>query len=175
MKQLGALLFVLLLFTACQQDDPFVPVAELPFETHPSVLRGNWSGTVFNTPASKNVTLELSDLTAECADEPIDEIPEDRCYFYTFSGNLSLDGSAAVPVTGDGYAGDYIYTLTSPGTPTPPGLNGSFELGGEDWYFFADYRVADPFTLEGEPAFEGSLYSGNKPERSSSFRLEPTP
>ncbi len=167
-------LFSLLTLTSCQRDDTFVPAAELPFATHPSVLRGNWSGTIFNVPESKNSTLELTNLTAECADYPESDTSEDTCCRYAFSGNISVEGSASVPLTGEGYSSDYLYTLTEPREPTTPSVYATFELGGENWSLVADYRSSDSQNLESEPSFEGLLSTGN-PNRGSSFLLEPTP
>ena len=167
------MLLALFVLTSCQRDDPFVPAAELPFETHPSVLRGNWSGTIFNIPESKNSTLELSDLSAECADEPEFDTDETTCERYTFAGTISVDGGEAVPVIGEGDVGDYLYTLTSPARPAPPALSGAFELDGQLWDFYANYQDSSP-DLTGEPLYEGSIGADNVYIRSSGFSLEPT-
>ena len=167
-KSFFGVLFVLLALTACQQDDTFEPVAELPFATHPSVLRGNWSGTVLNFPAGQDVVLELTNLVATC------EFPDgDECYSYTFEGNMSVAGGAPFPVSGKGSAGAYIYTLTSPVEPTPPIIQASFEFNGLTWFLFARY-AAQVSPAGGPAVYEGSV-SAEGGERSSSFRLEPTP
>lgn len=176
MRRTFIAVMTLLALTSCQQDDTFNPAAELPFATHPSVLRGNWSGTIFNVPESKNSTLELSDITAECDKLPGENLPDEQCYNYTFSGNISIDGSPAVPIKGDGNAGGYIYTLTSPAEPIKPGVIGSFDLDGKRRSFFADYRSDNTYTLEGEPTFEGRITLNiDGVIYSSSFLLEPTP
>ena len=77
-KLLLAVIFSLVL-TSCQTEEVVQPPIELPFATHPSVLRGDWSGTIFNIPESKNSTLELPDLTAECADYPEVNTDETTC------------------------------------------------------------------------------------------------
>ena len=170
---LFAVLIGLLALTSCQQDDINTePIAELPFATHPSVLRGDWSGTIFNTPESKNATLELSDLSAECANLPEDEIAEGKCARYVFSGTVSLNGSQKVPVRGEGYGNSYIYTLTSPLRTAPPMINGSFELDGERWDFYADYLDDSP-DLDGDAIFEGRIFLTDSTALGASFLLEP--
>ena len=166
-KSVFAVLFVLLTLTACQRDDTFEPVAELPFSTHPSVLRGNWSGTILSFPAEQDVALELIDLVATC------EFPDgDECYSYTFEGNISIAGGTPVPVTGQGYAESYIYTLTSPVEPAPPLILATFESNGVTWSLNARYSGLSPV---GETvAYQGDI-STRSGDRKSGFRLEPTP
>ena len=161
-----AVLFVLLALTACQRDDTFEPVAELPFATHPSVLRGNWTGTLFGSSTNQDVLLELTDLVAECV-----EHDEDACDTYTFEGGISITGSAPVSITGKGYAGSYIYTLTSPTRPMPPLVEASFEFDGATWLLTADY-------LSDLPSADEAIYGGSiSADRGSriELRLEPTP
>ena len=167
-KSFFAVLFVVLALTACQTNPP-QPVTKLPFDTDPSVLRGRWSGTMFDVPTGQDVVLELVNLTAECPDEG-----SGTCGLYTFEGEVSVGGSEFVPVSGTGYAGvSYVYVLTSPLPPT--GFNASFELNGVTWRLYGDYiphLSLDP-QLE-SPAYQGyaSAYSS---ERGGGFRLEPTP
>ena len=175
MKKLSlAVIVASFVLTSCQTEEVVQPPIELPFATHPSVLRGSWSGTIFNIPESKNSTLELTDLTAECADYPESDIAEDRCYNYTFSGDIRIEGSPPVSIRGEGTAGNYLYTLLSPTDPITPSVYARFELNGESWSFLADYRSSDFQDLEDEPAFEGYLSSDNVIGQGSSFRLEPT-
>ena len=170
-KSFFAVLFVLLALTACQADPKPQPPTELPFNTDPSVLRGGWSGTIFNVPAGQDVALELVNLAAECPDEG-----DGTCGSYTFEGEVSVGGSEFVPISGNGYAGaGYVYVLTSPLPPT--GFEASFELDGATWRLGATYRPYAPYTdptADGSPAYEGSA-SIDGTERRSEFRLEPTP
>ena len=171
-RSLVAVLLGLLTLTSCQVEPPLEPV-ELPFATHPSVLRGDWVGTVANTPESKNSTLELTDITAECDNDPEDNALEGQCISYAFTGSISVDGGAPVPITGSGFAGGYIYTLTTPRRLTEPQINGRFELNGEEWDFRADYRSFDYPDIEADPTFEGTISSGVTGGIFSFFCLEP--
>ena len=170
-KSFFAVLFVLLALTACQTDPEPQPPTELLFDTDPSVLRGNWSGTIFNVPAGQDVALELVNLTAECEDEG-----DGTCYIYIFEGEVSVGGSAFAPISGTGYAGaGYIYALTSP--PPPTGFQASFELDGSTWRLGATYLPYLPYN--DPPADDMSVYKGTASidgtERRSEFGLEPTP
>ena len=161
------------MLTSCQAEPP--PPTELSFETHPSVLRGNWSGIIPNVPESKNSTLELTNITAECADEPKDNVPEDQCYRYTFAGSISLDGSTPVPLTGEGRSGsNHIYTLTSPIPIIEIGIEGSFSLENETWNLSANYEPFDAQPADAKPTYVGFILRDGS-DTGGSFVLEPTP
>lgn len=170
-RLLFAALLSLLILTSCQQDDTFKPAAELPFATHPSVLRGDWSGTIFNTPESKNSTLELTDIVAQSDCFP----DEEQCRTYTFSGSISLDGSSPVPITGEGDAGDYIFALTTPAIPYAPTVRATFEIGNTTYRLFAQYALSGGEVSDQNPAFVGTIKLDDENSYSSDFRLEPTP
>ena len=169
MKKVLSTCLALLLLAACQQDDT-VPAVELPFETHPSVLRGDWTGTILNIPYSKISTLELTNLVADCAD-----VTEQRiCERYTFTGRVSVDGAASVPLSGEGFASDYAFTVASLDSPKTPLVYGTFEFDAELWELSASYGGGG-FELDGEPSYQGEIGADNNYPRGSAFLLEPTP
>ena len=155
----------LLALTSCQTEQRPLPT-ELPFATHPSVLRGDWSGTILNVPSSQDMAIELTGIVPECSGRD-----GDICYAYIFEGQVRVGGSAPVQIRGDGFSGgNHLYTLTSP--PRPLGVNASFELDGETWDLYADYSPRDAQPNDVAPSFEGDIYTS---ERNSRFRLEPAP
>lgn len=95
------------------------------FNTHPSILRGDWKGIVKNFPREGDAT-ELSLLNLEASyvggfigDDltyPCDGITYCR---YTFSGTIAIGNDIREEITGDGDAGTggiYVQTVA----PKPP-------------------------------------------------------
>jgi hypothetical protein len=154
--QAVSVVLILFAFAACKQ-----PPQVLNFNTHPSVLRGNWSGTVSDYPdQGMKTALNLTNLTSTC------ETPDEnsQCENYKFRGQLQLGDGSAIEITGDGYAGPgNIYALTSPSPPTRIWL--AFSADGRDWVLDAIYYPynskyepnANPSTLAPEPNYQGAL------------------
>ncbi|CAN5847604.1 hypothetical protein BH24DEI2_BH24DEI2_21120 [soil metagenome] len=142
---------------------------ELPFATDPSVLRGDWSGTIQNVPAEQDVALELVNLVATCPDAE-----ENKCFSYTFTGKVRVGDGDFVPTSGWGYSGNYLYVLTSP--PRPLGFEATFQVGGDTWLLSADYL---PYLYGTPPSPEAPMYEGylsiENNRRGGMFTLEPRP
>lgn len=166
-----AVLLTLFVLSACQTDHSNPPTpTELSFATDPSVLRGDWSGTIFNVPTEQDVALELINLVAVCPDAE-----EGNCPLYIFNGEVRVGDSDFVPISGQGYSGsNHIYVLTSP--PPPLGFEATFEFEGATWRLYAYYL---PYLYGTGPSPEAPLYEGilsiGGTERRGTFRLEPRP
>ena len=157
------MLFVL---TSCQVDPP---PTELPFTTHPSVLRGNWSGTLSDSLDDEAGEIRLRNLSAECS-RNFDE-GQEECYSYTFEGDISISGDEFVSVSGEGWVGGgQIYVLRTP--LGPPFVSASFNLEGTTWRLEADYRPYNPRPIDESPLFEGRIVNG---DNVYDFILAPTP
>jgi hypothetical protein len=109
-----SLWFLLLILLASCNDNTFKPVP-VPFATHPSVLRGNWSGIIQDFPETGQTSLiEISDSIATFCTESDDE---GQCYSYTFSGNVQVGDEPVQAMVGESSASSYLYTQTSPVAP----------------------------------------------------------
>lgn len=113
MKQVFGLLILLSLLVACN-DNTFKPTP-VPFESHLSVIRGDWSGEIQDFPETGQTTsLQLTDSVASFCTEPNDA---GQCLSYSFSGDLQVGDTPAQVVTGQGSSSRFIYTQTSPVPP----------------------------------------------------------
>ena len=159
-------LLILVALSACQTDRSYPPT-ELPFATDPSVLRGNWSGTILSVPTEQDSALSLVDLVATCPDAE-----EDRCFSYTFEGRVSVGGSEFVLISGQGYAGtNNVYVLRTP--PIPTSFEAAFQHNGTQWNLRGYYAPPE----DERPFYEGRLLIGSPYEGDfgGTFRLEPRP
>jgi hypothetical protein len=146
-------ILLLLALVACG-DTTVKPPTAVDFNTHPSVLRGSWSGLVKDYPATGQTTkLTLTNLLPTCKEI----LENNRCYYYTVTGNIQLGDGDLTNLNGEGFAGrGKIYALTSPVPDT--GFNIDFDYLGESWSLQGDYLpsgASDPI----HPAFEGDLWS----------------
>lgn len=146
-----------ILFTAC--DRTIVEPRVLDFNTHPSVLRGTWSGSITDYPTPGTETkLELTNLSPSC--NVVGE--ENQCRSYTVTGQLTLGDNPPTNLEGTGFAGGgNIYALTSPVPDT--GFDITFESQGQTWYLEGNYhpRNADATTDPVPSGFEGALRSSD--------------
>jgi hypothetical protein len=140
MKKLISVLALLLLITitACNGDEPWV----LPFDSHPSVLRGTWSGSISSYPADGDIlSIVLRDLSPVCR-EPNNN---NQCVTYDFTGTIQIGSGVPVGITGEVSSGDGIYALRTP--PRSPSMKASF--------------TADAVVFNLEASYWGNAYSGN--------------
>ncbi len=159
-------LLVLLILSACQTDRSYSRT-ELPFATDPSVLRGDWSGTILSVPTEQDPGLSLVNLVATCPDAE-----EGKCHSYIFEGEVSVGGSDFVPISGQGYSGDNsIYVLRAP--PIPTSFEASFQYDGAQWNLSGTYRTTYYTSPEDERPFYESYLQAEGTQRGDVFRLEP--
>ena len=167
MKQAFIAFLALFVLTSCQVDPPST---ELPFTTHPSVLRGGWSGMLSGSLDDEAGEIQLRNLSAECF-RSFDDEGQEECYNYTFEGDISILGGELVPISGEGWAGvGQVYVLRTP--LGPPSISASFEFEGTTWRLEADYRPYNPKPTDESPFFEGRIENENGVY---DFTLEPTP
>lgn len=168
MKTLFAL--IALLLCACQETE-LAQNTELPFMTHPSVLRGDWVAN-----SGDGELFRFSNLEASCVPNELEQ-----CLSYIFTGELNLDGVTR-SVSGEGKsvtgAGDKttVYTLQA----SQPRVLATFELfverGGKLWKLGGSYEVEADDLEDG--GYTGYLYEvGNNlysdKDKYLFFALEP--
>ncbi|MGL4610175.1 MAG: hypothetical protein ACRCYY_10890 [Trueperaceae bacterium] len=107
----------------------------MDFNTHPSVLRGNWPGTLATFSDNTNVPFQLINLVATCQNPSA----ENQCSGYTFQGQVQIGAGSPVSIEGYGNADNgRIYTQTSEGAV----VLARFSFAGRDWelssYYFVD-------------------------------------
>ena len=162
------LLFLLITLLLCACQNAPTQTTELPFTTHPSVLRGDWVAS-----NEDGDLFRLSDLAASCVPNELEQ-----CLSYIFTGELDLDGQVR-SVSGEGKsvigAGDEttVYTLDTRVIAT---FEMFIERDGELWKLGGNYKV-EPDDLE-DGGYTGYLYEVgnnlyNDKEKYVIFALEP--
>jgi hypothetical protein len=139
MRKLMGFGFVItcILLTACDRTIVNLPPRVLDFNTHPSVLRGNWSARLTDFSTDSDVDFGLIGLTASCKNPN----EKNQCTSYTFQGQVQVGTTSPVPITGEGFANaGTIYALTS---PIPAiSFSATFTFAGKLWtiesYYFDD-------------------------------------
>lgn len=149
-----SLFFLLMACTAPQ------PPTQLDFNSHWSVLRGNWQAEgLKNFPDATR--LELKDMVATLACDT------KTCYRYNVVGNLVLENKT-VTISGTGVlTGNYIYSRTSPISPTRFTID--FMLEGRRWLLTGKL----PNNNIDAKLYEARLYQWADSSKQYTFKLKP--
>jgi hypothetical protein len=149
MMKLVVVLALLALFTACNREERY----ELPFENHPGVLKGAWTGSISNYPILGDTTPTLlRELRPLCKESG----GNGQCALYEFTGTIQLGNSTPVAITGEGQVPGVLYfgvlrPQLSP--PPPPQARASFTENGVQYNLevaYWNYEYTGQITVSGQ-------------------------